>query len=274
MGNWSRAKVLRLAKGFQGRAKNCYSLAIVRLHRSLQQAYRTRRLKKRNYRKEWIMAINAALSDHSVRYNRFINGLNLYSNIILNRKILAELAINEPYSFKAVVDEVVEQAGIPRVELPKMSYDEAKAQKEIVEKIPTEEVKGPEYSPIRIRPGVKVEDDYLRLSHLEQDEEWEPESKKREQLIMEEIKREQAKKPPKKATAADSADSADENENKPGKDTDKGKGKRDKSDTKGKVKDGDKGKDKSRGDKGDRKEMPKKDKRQADEGKGSPKGKK
>eukprot|EP00826_Nyctotherus_ovalis_P001376 TRINITY_DN10209_c0_g1_i6.p2 TRINITY_DN10209_c0_g1~~TRINITY_DN10209_c0_g1_i6.p2 ORF type:complete len:149 (-),score=36.45 TRINITY_DN10209_c0_g1_i6:47-493(-) len=128
MGNWSRTKVLRLAKGFQGRAKNCYSLAIVRLHKSLQHAYRGRKLRRRIARRDWITRINSALSEQSVKYSCFIHGLNVYSNVALNRKVLAELAVNEPYSFRAVVNEVIEQAGIPRVELPPMSYEEAKVQ--------------------------------------------------------------------------------------------------------------------------------------------------
>lgn len=174
MGNWSRTKVLRLAKGFQGRAKNCYSLAIVRLHKSLQQAYRGRKLRRRNARREWITRINSALAEQSVRYSQFVYGLNVYSNVVLNRKILAELAVNEPYSFRAVVNEVVEQAGVPRVPLPPMSYEEAKAQGDIVGEIPKEEPKEVEFQPLRIRPGVTLTDadDYLRLTHVEEDAKW------------------------------------------------------------------------------------------------------
>ena len=105
MGNFSRAKVLKLAKGFKGRANNCYSIAIRRVHKSLQYQYIHRRLKKRNMRKQWIETINAGVQEHGISYSKFIMCLNR-SNLCLDRKVLADLAENEPYSFKAIVDEV------------------------------------------------------------------------------------------------------------------------------------------------------------------------
>ena len=107
MGNFSRAKVVKLAKGFKGRSKNCYSIAIRKVHKALKYQYRDRRVKRRTVRKQWIATINAAVKEHGMNYSRFIMCLNR-SNVTLDRKILAELAINEPYSFKAVLDEVVE----------------------------------------------------------------------------------------------------------------------------------------------------------------------
>ena len=108
MGNFSKKKVMYLAKGFKGKARNCYSIAIRRVHKSLRYQYRDRRVKRRNIRREWIHTINAASREHGINYSRFIMCLNR-SNINLDRKILSNLAINEPFSFKSVVDEVVRQ---------------------------------------------------------------------------------------------------------------------------------------------------------------------
>ena len=105
MGNFSRKKVFRLAKGFKGRSKNCYGLAIRRVHRKLQYQYRDRKVKKRLVRREWIGQINAAVREYGVNYSRFTEGLT-QSNIELDRKILSDLAVNEPFSFKSVFDEV------------------------------------------------------------------------------------------------------------------------------------------------------------------------
>ncbi len=105
MGNWNRKKVFKMARGFKGKSKNCYGLALRRVHRSLRFAYRDRRVKKRLVRQAWIQTINAGVREFGVNYSNFIYGLNR-SNIVLDRKILADLAINEPYSFKSVFDEV------------------------------------------------------------------------------------------------------------------------------------------------------------------------
>ncbi len=221
MGNWSHTKVLRLSKGFRGRAKNCYSLAIIRLHKSFQQAYRGRKLKKRTFRRDWILKVKAALLDHSLKYSQFIHGLNTYSNILLNRKILADLALTEPYSFKAVVEEVAEQAGVPRIPPPPVSFADAKAQNEIVDKIPDHEVKEPEFKPLRIRPGITdLSGDYLRLSHQEEDEKWRAEKRKRM------LTRAEMKKLPKKPTPSKKTTIIEEPKDAAaGKGGDKGKGK-------------------------------------------------
>lgn len=179
MGNWSRTKVLRLAKGFRGRAKNCYSLAILRLHKSLQQAYRGRRIKRRVFRRDWILRLKTGLNDLRVAYSKFIHGLNVYSNVILDRKTLADLALNEPYSFKAVVEEVVSQAGIPRIDVPKVSYDEAKGRGEILDKPLDYEVPEPQFKAWKPRPGPDDKDDYLRMTHIEEDEKWHAERRKK-----------------------------------------------------------------------------------------------
>jgi large subunit ribosomal protein L20 len=106
MANWSRKKVFALAKGYRGRSKNCFGIAVRKVHKAMQYAYRDRRVRRRNYRRDWISTINAATREHGLAYSRFANALVKKSNIDLDRKILANLALNEPYSFKSIVDEV------------------------------------------------------------------------------------------------------------------------------------------------------------------------
>jgi large subunit ribosomal protein L20 len=105
MAGFNKKKYFKLAKGFYGRSKNCLRLTIPRVEKSLQKAYIGRKLRPRTMRSNWIMTISAATRDLSLPYSRFINYLN-NSTVKLNRKILSDLAINEPYSFKAVFDEV------------------------------------------------------------------------------------------------------------------------------------------------------------------------
>ena len=96
-------KILKLAKGYRGRAKNCYRIAIQRVEKALKYAYRDRRVKKRSFRKLWIQRINAAVREYGLIYSRFINGLKL-ANIDLDRKILADMAVNKPESFKQIIE--------------------------------------------------------------------------------------------------------------------------------------------------------------------------
>ena len=98
-------KVLKLAKGFRGRSKNCFRIAVEKVEKALAYAYRDRRNKKRDFRALWIQRINAAVREHGLTYSTFINGLNL-ANINLDRKVLADLAVREPEAFKNVVDQV------------------------------------------------------------------------------------------------------------------------------------------------------------------------
>ena len=108
MGNFSRTKVFRLAKGFKGRGNSCYGIAIRKVHKKLKYQYRDRRMKKRIVRRNWIVALSAATREHGMNYSRFIMCLNR-SNIEIDRKILADIAVHEPYSFKCVIDEVKKQ---------------------------------------------------------------------------------------------------------------------------------------------------------------------
>ena len=99
-----RQTILELAKGFKGRAKNCYRIAIRRVEKGLQHAYKGRKLKKRVARQEWISQVGAAAREHGLSYSRLIQGMNL-SSIGVNRKIMSQLAQQEPYSFRAIVEE-------------------------------------------------------------------------------------------------------------------------------------------------------------------------
>nr|XP_023881930.1 uncharacterized protein LOC111994299 [Quercus suber] len=95
-------RILKLAKGFRGRAKNCIRIARERVEKALQYSYRDRRNKKRDMRSLWIQRINAGTRQHGVNYGNFMHGL-MKENIQLNRKVLSELSMHEPYSFKALV---------------------------------------------------------------------------------------------------------------------------------------------------------------------------
>ena len=98
-------KIIKMAKGFKGRRKNCFRVAVQAVEKSLQYAYRDRRTKKRNFRSLWIQRINAAARLHGMTYSVFMNGLNK-AGIEMDRKVLAELAANEPKAFEAVAKQV------------------------------------------------------------------------------------------------------------------------------------------------------------------------
>jgi large subunit ribosomal protein L20 len=100
-----RKKVLKQTKGYFGRRKNVYTVAKNALEKGLVYAYRDRRQKKRNFRSLWIQRINAGAREHGMSYSEFMGKLNA-KDIQLNRKVLADLAMNHPEAFKAVVDSV------------------------------------------------------------------------------------------------------------------------------------------------------------------------
>ncbi|MBO9639750.1 50S ribosomal protein L20 [Siphonobacter aquaeclarae] len=100
-----RKKVLKLAKGYFGRRKNVWTVAKNAVERGLNYAYRDRKQKKRNFRALWIARINAGARIHGLSYSQFIGKLH-NSGVELNRKVLADLAMNHPEAFKAVVDHV------------------------------------------------------------------------------------------------------------------------------------------------------------------------
>lgn len=96
-------KILKLAKGFYGRANNCYTIAIEKVEKALRYAYRDRRRKKRDFRGLWIQRINAGARLHGLTYSRLMNGLKK-AGFELDRKVLADLAAREPDSFKALAE--------------------------------------------------------------------------------------------------------------------------------------------------------------------------
>ncbi len=100
-----RKKVLKLAKGYYGRRKSVWTVAKNAVEKALQYAYRDRKQKKRNFRSLWIMRINAAARLHGMSYSQFMGKLK-NSGVELNRKVLADLAMNHPDAFKAIVSQV------------------------------------------------------------------------------------------------------------------------------------------------------------------------
>ncbi len=100
-----RKKVLKQAKGFFGRRKNVRTVAKNAVEKAMQYAYRGRKEKKRNFRSLWVTRINAGAREHGLSYSQFMGALKK-NNIELNRKVLADLAMNHPEAFKAVVDQV------------------------------------------------------------------------------------------------------------------------------------------------------------------------
>jgi len=101
-------KILALAKGYRGRRKNVYRVAKQAVMKAGQYAYRDRRTRKRVFRKLWIARINAGARSHGVTYSRFIAGLKKLS-IDLDRKVLSDMAINDPAAFGAIVAKVKAQ---------------------------------------------------------------------------------------------------------------------------------------------------------------------
>ena len=100
-----RKKVLKLTRGNFGARKNVWTVAKNTWEKGLQYAYRDRKAKKRNFRALWIQRINAAVRTEDLSYSQFI-GLLKKANVEINRKVLADLAMNHPLAFKAVVDQV------------------------------------------------------------------------------------------------------------------------------------------------------------------------
>ena len=98
-------KVIKQAKGYRGRSKNVFRIAIEKVEKGLQYAYRDRRVRKRDFRSLWIQRINAAVRAHGMTYSQFIFGLSK-TDFDLDRKILSEIAISEPETFNEIVNAV------------------------------------------------------------------------------------------------------------------------------------------------------------------------
>ena len=100
-----RKKILKKAKGYFGRRKNVWTIAKNAVEKAMQYSYRDRRIKKRNFRSLWISRINAGARLNGMSYSQLINKIKS-NKIDLNRKVLADLAMNHPNAFKAIVDKV------------------------------------------------------------------------------------------------------------------------------------------------------------------------
>lgn len=96
-------KILDMAKGYRGRNKNVFRVAIEKVEKGLQYAYRDRKAKKRSFRSLWIQRINAATRIHDMTYSRFISGL-IKAGVELDRKVLADIALKEPQAFAKLVE--------------------------------------------------------------------------------------------------------------------------------------------------------------------------
>ena len=96
-------KILGRAKGYRGRSNNCFRIALEKVEKALQYAYRDRRVRKRNFRALWIQRINAAARLNGLTYAKFMHGLSR-SGVELDRKVLADLAVREPEAFKGLVE--------------------------------------------------------------------------------------------------------------------------------------------------------------------------
>jgi large subunit ribosomal protein L20 len=104
-----RKKILELAKGFRGRAKNCFSIAKERVEKALAYAFRDRKNRKRDFRALWIQRINAGARKYDLTYSQFINGLNKL-NIVIDRKMLSEMAVREEKSFEELANLIKNKA--------------------------------------------------------------------------------------------------------------------------------------------------------------------
>jgi large subunit ribosomal protein L20 len=98
-----KRKILAQAKGYFGRRKNLYKTAKEAVERAWRYSYRDRKNRKRDFRRLWIVRINAAARQHDMSYSRFMNGLKL-AGVDLNRKVLADLAITDPTAFERLAE--------------------------------------------------------------------------------------------------------------------------------------------------------------------------
>jgi len=96
---------MRLAKGYFGRRKNVWTVAKNAVEKALLYAYRDRKVKKREFRALWIQRINAGAREHGLSYSQLMGGLKK-AGIELNRKVLADLALNHPEAFKGIVEKI------------------------------------------------------------------------------------------------------------------------------------------------------------------------
>ncbi len=103
--HFKHKKILKLAKGYRESNSKLYRIALEKVEKGLQYAYRDRRKKKSNFRALWIQRINAGVREYGLTYSKFMNGLHK-TGIEMDRKILADLAMNQPAAFAKVVEQV------------------------------------------------------------------------------------------------------------------------------------------------------------------------
>ena len=103
-------KILKMAIGYRGRAKNCFRIAIEKVEKALRYAYRDRKARKRDFRGLWIQRINAGVREHGMVYSKFINGLKI-AKIDLDRKVLSDLAIRDKEAFAKIVEKAKASLG-------------------------------------------------------------------------------------------------------------------------------------------------------------------
>ncbi|MBA3018556.1 MAG: 50S ribosomal protein L20 [Desulfobacteraceae bacterium] len=101
--NRRRKKILKLAKGYRGGRSKLFRTALNAVDKALMYAYRDRKARKRDFRKLWIARINAATRMNNLSYSKFIHGLKL-ANIEIDRKVLAELAVSDPFGFAKIAE--------------------------------------------------------------------------------------------------------------------------------------------------------------------------
>ena len=106
--NRRRKKILKLAKGYRGGRSKLFRTALNAVDKALMYAYRDRRTRKRDFRRLWIARINAAARMNNLSYSKFIHGLKL-ANIEIDRKVLAELAVSDPFGFTKIAELATQQ---------------------------------------------------------------------------------------------------------------------------------------------------------------------
>eukprot|EP01091_Cochliopodium_minus_P012062 TRINITY_DN3570_c0_g1_i1.p1 TRINITY_DN3570_c0_g1~~TRINITY_DN3570_c0_g1_i1.p1 ORF type:complete len:123 (-),score=15.43 TRINITY_DN3570_c0_g1_i1:75-443(-) len=111
----NRQKIFKIAKGYRGRNKNCWRITKQKVEKAMAYAYSGRKMRKREMRKLWISRINASVRQYGLKYSQFINGM-VRENIKLDRKILSELAVYEPISFRCITKHAEGISGVEKRE--------------------------------------------------------------------------------------------------------------------------------------------------------------
>ena len=136
-------KIFKITKGFRGKRKNTVKLGSNAAMKAGTNAYLGRKLKKRTFHQLWVIRINAACREHDIKYSRFIYGLEL-AGIEINRKMLAELAVNNPDVFKAIVEKAKQslppEGQAPDLEALKKKHSPKPEKKTSVKQVPDEEM--------------------------------------------------------------------------------------------------------------------------------------